>query len=89
MPLLCYSNISVQAYPETLYAAWMGLGAVLNWINTKVLLVLIFFLLFTPCGIVLRILKVDLLDRRIEKNKNSYWIPAERSPGVQGYERQF
>lgn len=40
----------------------------------KVAFFIIFFLVVTPIGILLRLMGVDYLQRRIEKKRNSYWI---------------
>src|SRR5581483_9239218 len=42
--------------------AWMGLAAVLSWINTRIILSLLFVVAFTPIGVVRRMLR-DPLDR--------------------------
>lgn len=47
------------------------------WLNTQVMLALVFYLVFAPVGIVLRILGRDMLDRKIQPNRDSYWIPRE------------
>ncbi|MDD5669817.1 MAG: SxtJ family membrane protein [Candidatus Omnitrophica bacterium] len=59
------------------YRAWMACAMVLSWINTRVILLIVFYLIFTPVGLVMRLLKKDLLDRKIDKKKESYWIKKE------------
>ncbi|MBI4982860.1 MAG: hypothetical protein HZC15_07020 [Candidatus Omnitrophica bacterium] len=39
----------------------------------KLVLIILFYSLFTPIGLIMSLFKVDLLDRRINKYKNSYW----------------
>src|SRR4030042_2060623 len=75
---------------KPIYIIWMRFAFILGWINTRIILVLMFYLIFTPIGIFLRVFKKDLLDRKIEKNKESYWHKKEPvifNPGI--YERQF
>ena len=50
----------------------------LGWINTRLILFIIFYLVFTPIGLVMRLFGVDLLDKKIDKNKNSYWRRKEK-----------
>jgi uncharacterized protein involved in cysteine biosynthesis len=68
----------------------MKLAFVLAWINTRLILWIIFYLVFTPIGLVMRLLGVDLLARKIEKNKDTYWIKKEKSGfEPKDYARQF
>lgn len=75
---------------KPLYILWMKFAFILNWINTKLILSIIFYLIFTPIGLGMRLFGVDLLDRKIDKNKDSYWKKKEQKSFSQlDYERQF
>jgi len=75
---------------KPVYIFWMKLAFVLGWINTRLILLIIFYLIFTPIGLVMRLLGVDLLARKIEKNRETYWIKKEkRNFQPQDYARQF
>lgn len=69
------------------YLVWMRFAAMLSWINTRLILTVIFYLLFTPIGLIIRLFRMDLLDRKIDKQKVSYW--KSRGRDVPDYERQF
>ena len=59
-----------------------GLRAV-GWFNGQLILVLVFYLVFTPAGLLMRIFRKDPLARGWDKNLDSYWIPrapAEYDP---------
>ena len=45
---------------------------------TYVVLVLTFFFVMTPMGLLVRILRKDLLGLKFEKEKQSYWVPVEQ-----------
>ena len=49
------------------------MNIVINFI-LKVIFFIVFFLLITPIGIILRLLGIDYLHNRFEKGKDSYWI---------------
>ncbi|HCU23565.1 MAG TPA: hypothetical protein DF383_01000 [Deltaproteobacteria bacterium] len=51
---------------------WTLLGEVLNWINTRIILSLLFFLVFTPIGLFLKISGKDPLRRRRDPSADSY-----------------
>jgi hypothetical protein len=95
-PLLVISGIFLGAgvaYPAALkyvYHSWMRLALVLSWVNTRLILLLMFYLIFTPIGLALRLIGRDLLGRRIEKGMASYWAKKEKAVfRKEDYERQF
>src|SRR4030042_3153366 len=62
---------------KPVYILWMKLAFILGWINTRLILIIMFYLVLTPMSIVLRLLGKDLLDRKIDKNRDSYWHKKE------------
>src|SRR6185436_3054427 len=54
------------------YRVWMKLAEVLAWINTRILLGLVFFVVVTPIGLVMRLLGRDPMRRRLEPSTESY-----------------
>ena len=43
------------------YTVWMRFGMVLVWINTRIILPILFYPLFTPAGLLLKIFCVDAM----------------------------
>jgi len=64
---------------KPVYVVWMRLAFVLNWISTRVILIVLFYLMLTPIGLLMRLLGKDPLDRRIEKNRDTYWHKKEKN----------
>ena len=56
------------------YHLWMKIGHVLGWINTRIILGIMFYCLFLPVGILMRLLGKDPLARSLEKTRNSYRV---------------
>jgi hypothetical protein len=85
--------VSAYALPtalKPLYAVWMKAAFILGWINTRVILMLLFYLVFTPIGLVTRLMRLDLLERKLDKDKASYWKTKEkRAFNLSQYEKQF
>jgi len=52
---------------------WYKFGIILSKIVSPIILGIIFFLVVTPTGLIMKILKRDLLDLKFN-NKDSYWI---------------
>jgi hypothetical protein len=77
------------------YALWMRLAGVLGWINTRILLGVMFFVVVTPIALVGRLFGYDPLARRERKGASrdpkaiSYWIEHEDRSDPERYKRQF
>jgi len=81
---------TLPALLKPIYILWMRMAFVLGWINTRLILFILFYLVFTPIGLVMRLFRVDLLDKKIDKNKDSYWRKKEKIEfNPSNYERQF
>ena len=52
---------------------WFKFGILLGKLISPVIMGIIFFFVVTPIGILMRVLKKDLLNLRVNKNK-TYWI---------------
>ncbi|MFH1867828.1 MAG: SxtJ family membrane protein [Candidatus Omnitrophota bacterium] len=64
--------------------------AIVDFIFAKVLLSVFFFLVITPVGLTMRLFGKDPLDKRIEKDRDSYWIKRDaQAEDISGYEKQF
>jgi hypothetical protein len=75
---------------KPIYIFWMGLAHTLGYINTRLILFILFYIIFTPIGICIRLCGGDLLSKKIAKNAASYWIKKENRPfKASDYERQF
>lgn len=56
------------------YRGWMAIGHVLGWINTRIILGIMFYIIFLPIGIIMKLFGKDPMARTIEKSQNSYRI---------------
>jgi Saxitoxin biosynthesis operon protein SxtJ len=63
------------------YRIWMVLGNALGWINTRIILGVIFFGLITPMGLVMRLAGKDSMRRNYEKTSDTYRVPRSPRPG--------
>jgi hypothetical protein len=54
------------------YLVWMKIGEVLGFINTRIILSIIFYILFTPFGIIRRIIGKDTLGVKLHPEQISY-----------------
>ncbi|MBE9116973.1 sxtJ [Lusitaniella coriacea LEGE 07157] len=59
------------------YRVWMRIGLVLGWINSRIILGIIFFLVVTPMGFVMRLFSRDPMTRKIETQLETYRVPSQ------------
>jgi len=69
---------------------WLAvrLGSIVGKISTVVVLFFIFYLIVLPTGLIMKLLKKDILELKIDKNVNSYWKKRNRIINLFHYERQ-
>ena len=66
---------------------WFKLGMILGAIISPIVMGIVFFLVVTPTGFILRIMGKDLLNKKYDKEKETYWIKRDTSIGTM--KRQF
>ncbi len=59
---------------DPVYRVWMKIGSVLAWINTRIILGIMFYLIFLPVGLVLRLTGKDAMNRKLSKTQDTYRI---------------
>ena len=53
---------------------WFKFGLFLGKIISPIIMGIIFFLVVTPIGLLMRLFAKDVLNLKLNKNKSSYWI---------------
>jgi hypothetical protein len=71
------------------HKGWMALAAVLGAVMSAVILTLLFYLVITPLGPVMRLVGEDPMRRRFEPELPSYWIRRKSAGPARDYEKQF
>ncbi len=78
-------------YPSMLapiHKGWMWVGYILGWINTRILLGIVFYGLVTPIGIVFRLMGKDTMRQAFSESSTTYRVV--RSPRPRSHmKRQF
>ena len=65
------SGLLLPIILKPIYIVWMVFAVILGWIMTRVILSLLFYIIMTPIGVVMRILGNDLLGLN-KSNKESF-----------------
>ena len=62
------------------YRLWMTVGEVLGWINTRLILGVLFYLVFTPMGWCMRLRGKDPMQRTVAPEVESYRVVRQPRP---------
>ena len=71
------------AWPRGLkhpYRAWMALGLVLGWINTRIILGFVFYTIITPMALIMRLRKRDPMRRTLDLEAETYRVVCQPRP---------
>jgi Saxitoxin biosynthesis operon protein SxtJ len=72
------------------YIAWMTMAFALGFVMSQVILTLFFFLLVTPISFLACWVGKDFLNRKLNLQATTYWIPREaKAKTPESYEQQF
>jgi hypothetical protein len=96
LPLWPWITAAVSAalaliFPRALHPLnilWLKTGGVLGWINTRIILGVVYFVIFLPAGLLLRLLHKDPMQRAFDASAASYRVPSKADPRDQ-MERPF
>lgn len=73
---------------KIVHGPWMKLGHGLGWINTRLILGVIFFVFITPFGIIMRLSGKDPMAKKFDKSKESYRKITHAQP-IQHMEKPY
>ena len=69
---------------------WMTLAVILGWFMSRLILFILFYIVITPIGFFLKLMRKDFLHLKFDKKSQSYWETREKKIAEQiDYERQF
>ncbi len=78
-------------YPLSLqgfYRSWMAVVFSIGWLVSRVLLLIVFYLILSPLGLLARLVGKEFLDTDFSKKKDSYWVAYDKErPG--DYKRMY
>ena len=55
----------------------MKFGNVMNWINTRIILGILFYGMFLPIGVVMRLFGKDPMHRKLDRELPSYRVTSD------------
>jgi hypothetical protein len=72
-----------------IHLGWMYVAFPIGWALSHVLLGAVYYLVFTPVGLIMRGLGRDPLHRRFDPGAASYWVEHHPGERIERYFRQF
>ena len=86
----CILGIAIPFILKPIYWVWMIFAIILGWFMTRVILSLLFYVVFTSIGLTLRLFGKQFLELRWDKSKESYWnFRTNEHLKKENYEKQF
>lgn len=70
------------------YKVWMGMALAMGWLVSRVLLVLLFYIIMTTIGLIGRLFRKEFLDVRFKDGRDSYWLKRDTGKRV-NYEKMY
>lgn len=87
---LCLVYYALRPLRRPLFVGWMVAVYPLGWTISHLLFAMIYFLVVTPIGALLRLFGYDPLARGNKlEGRSSYWVERRRSSALSRYFRQF
>ena len=80
--LLVVMGLLLPGYLGPIYKGWMAIGHVLGWINTRIILGVIYYALFTPLGLAMRVWRKDSMRRQYDETTNTYRVLRRPRPAA-------
>jgi len=75
---------------KPLHKLWMTLAVLLGWLMTRIILIVLFYLVVTPIGLLAKLSGKDFLNRKFNRDAQTYWMPRKAAtPDKRNYENQF
>ena len=87
--LLTLIGLFVPVAARGFHRVWMGIAGVLGYVNSRILLTILYYGLLTPYGLISRVIGRDPMDRRGPK-RDTYWVKRKETRQTQQqFERLF
>jgi hypothetical protein len=86
LPAVYYAIPRVR---RPIFLAWMYLAFPLGLVVSNVVLILVYFAVFMPVGLIMRLVGHDPLQRAFDTAKRTYWVEHRTGGEKSRYFRQF
>ena len=77
------------AWVRPLYVGWLYAVFPIGWTISHLILAVIYFLILTPIGLVVRWFRPDPLGLKLDRGRDTYWVSHDPGHDPKRYFRQF
>ena len=78
--LLVVTGLMMPGVLTQVYQGWMWVGHVLGWVNTRIILGVLFYGVVTPMGVVMKLTGRDPMRREFEPDAQTYRVIRQPRP---------
>jgi hypothetical protein len=79
----------VPSLRRPVYVGWMYAVYPIGWTISHVMMIVMFYGVLTPVGLIMRLLGRDPLERAFDRSASTYWIAHDPGSDPERYFRQF
>ena len=83
------TGLFIHSLLKPVYKVWTWVAKKIGWFNTRLLLGILFYIILTPTGVLMRFIGRDPMKRKLEPKRESYWLPYKRKFEMINYEKEF
>ena len=85
--IFLFLGLTKPSVLKPLNTGWIKLGEILGKIIAPIVMLLVFFIVITPIGLMLRLFGKDILGLKFSEQVKTYWITRDKNIGPM--KRQF
>ena len=78
--LLWVPALLMPSVLRPVYTTWMKIGHGIGWVNTRIILGVLFYILVLPMGLIMRLFGKDPMTRKLDKSVSSYRVKSVSEP---------
>jgi hypothetical protein len=79
----------VPPFMRLVWVGWMAAAFPIGWTISHLVLAVIFYLVFTPIGLLVRLFQGDPMQRKFDRSTKTYWVPHNPGGNTKRYFKQF
>jgi hypothetical protein len=85
-----FLGIVLPSLLKLFHKGWMTISILMGWLMTRIILIILFYGILTPIGLISRLCGQDFLDKKLNKNAPSYWVLRDKQKvDKKTYQQQF
>ena len=68
-----FLGILIPKSLKQVFTIFTKIAHAIGWFNTRVILIVVYYIILTPIGLVMKMFGKDILDIKSKQNKETYW----------------